>query len=212
MAAAKISCCRGCWRHLCRKYGAGKAVSRALSGTAKTGPPGTYYNSQLGAWIRKSGAAGVRLHEVSLAAAQSSEWAAGSLLLPKLQSMRPASIDLGPVFSGSAAGLKAHTAHACAAPFISIGPVLALAEQHRAAIQTQAAALAPDAPPPASTLFAVLTSDTRSLENWLAFESIAAQHKMITVEFNCRRDKVDDSVKRAQVLTAAAHAAGVQVI
>jgi hypothetical protein len=58
----------------------------------------------------------------------------------------------------------------------------------------------------------VLTSDTRSLEDWLAFEAIAAQHKMITVEFNCRRDKVDDAVKRAQVLTAAAHAAGVQVI
>ena len=73
-----------------------RAFSRVLSGAAKTGPPGTYYNSQLGAWIRKSGAAGIRIHEVSLAAAMhSSEWASGSLILNKLQNMRPTSIDLG---------------------------------------------------------------------------------------------------------------------
>ena len=58
---------------------------RSFSGAPQTGPPGTYYNSQLGAWIRKSGVAGIRMHEASL----SQGWASrGALLLPKLQSIR----------------------------------------------------------------------------------------------------------------------------
>ncbi len=65
---------------------------RSLSGTVgpKTGPPGTYYNSQLGAWIRKMGEAGIRMHTQEFASS-------GVILFPKLQSIRPASIDLGSV-------------------------------------------------------------------------------------------------------------------
>ena len=69
---------------------------RSLSVTVgpKTGPPGTYYNSQLGAWIRKMGEAGIRMHTQEFASS-------GAILFPKLQSIRPASIDLGSVLGPS---------------------------------------------------------------------------------------------------------------
>ena len=165
------------------------------------------YNSQLGAWIRKSGAAGTRVHDVSLATALPSEWAShGALLLPKLQSLRPASIDLGRPFPPRAASLQPQ----CAAPVFAIAPVLAQAEELRIALQDGAPPSQEPMPPP-GTLFSVLTSDAEELEQWAAVDAIALQSKMISVQVSCTADEASQLLDSALALTSAARTAGIQV-
>jgi len=176
-------------------------ICRSFSGAPQTGPPGTYYNSQLGAWIRKSGVAGIRMHEASL----SQGWASrGALLLPKLQSIRPTTIDLGPIFRGRSPSLQ----QARAAPVFAMGPIFSQAEQHRAIL---ADASSTEITAPSSTLFTVLTADAHELDLWLAVESIAAEHKMITIEMSCRSETVSETLMGVIKLTALAHSAGIQV-
>ena len=168
--------------------------ARGLVSTAQTGPPGTYYNSQLGSWIRKSGVAGVRFHEVSLATCKRSEWAGrGVPLLPRLQAIRTTSIDMGPLFQG-AVSLEP----ACASPVFAVGPILRQAEQLRLELQSD-------------TLFSVAVADAWALDQWLAIDDISAQHKMVTLSLSCPNEDVAKAVRHVESLTAAAHAGGLQV-
>jgi hypothetical protein len=143
----------------------------------QSGPPGTYYNSQLGAWIRKSGAAGIRIHDVSLARIRAQEWAShGALLLPRLLRLHPASIDLGSFSQG------AQLRPQCAAPVFAKGPVLEQAEQLRAALQGNAPHAAEgDGSWPASTLFSVLASTASELDEWAGVDAIGPEQKMVTI-------------------------------
>ena len=167
-----------------------------------------HYNSQLGAWIRKSGAAGTRVHDVSLATALPSEWAShGALLLPKLHSLRPASIDLGRPFPPRAASLQPQC---IASPVFAIAPVLAQAEKLRIALQ-DGAPPSQESMPPTGTLFSVLTSDAEELEQWAAVDAIAQQSKMISVQVSCAADEASQSLDTALALTSAARTAGIQV-
>ena len=170
---------------------------RSLSGTGapKTGPPGTYYNSQLGAWIRKSGEAGIRIHDVSLAAVHAQEFASrGALLLPKLQSIRPASIDLGSVLGPSRARI-------CA-----VGPIFSHAEKERVSLEASL-----PAGPGASTLLSVYTPDAKTLEEWINVRVIAAGNKMVTIQESCRCEDKTQAIKGITDLSALARAACIQV-
>jgi hypothetical protein len=209
-----VPCAR--WRHgvsATRRLAVG-AWARSLSGASapktgppgasapKTGPPGTYYNSQLGAWIRKSGEAGIRIHDVSLAAMHTQEFASrGALLLPKLQRMRPASIDLGSVLVAGAS-----LRPACAAPIFAVGPIFSQAEQERVSLNASL-----PAGPGLSTLLSVYTPDAKTLEEWVNLRAIVNSNKMVTLQESCRCEDKTQAIKGLTDLSALARAAGIQV-
>ena len=199
-----VPCAR--WRHgisATRRHVVG-AWARSLSGASapKTGPPGTYYNSQLGAWIRKSGEAGIRIHDVSLAAVHTQEFASrGALILPKLQRMRPASIDLGSVLVAGAS-----LRPACAAPIFAVGPIFSQAEQERVSLEASL-----PAGPGLSTLLSIYTPDAKTLEEWVNVRAIANSNKMVTLQESCRCEDKTQAIKGVTNLSALARAAGIQV-